>query len=132
MNYYCFFVYPVERDKCPLQGFIQLVPYGGNGEPGFFESQIRSRNEYTKEELQRLSSPRQELAEDFLRGTKDPYTNAPYRLKDASPAVWVYSIGPDRLDQKGEILYDPTNGMVSIGDIWVEDDEQSPPPEGGV
>ena len=32
---------------------------------------------------------------------------------------FYYSIGPDGVDQKGEILYDPTNGTNSQGDIFI-------------
>ncbi len=30
-----------------------------------------------------------------------------------------YSIGPDEIDNKAEIQYDPTNGTISPGDIWL-------------
>jgi len=29
----------------------------------------------------------------------------------------AYSVGPDQEDNKGEIVYDPTNGTISKGDI---------------
>jgi hypothetical protein len=29
----------------------------------------------------------------------------------------LYSFGPDRLDQRAQVEYDPTNGTISIGDI---------------
>ena len=32
---------------------------------------------------------------------------------------FYYSIGPDGIDQKGKILYDPTNGAQSQGDIFL-------------
>ena len=31
---------------------------------------------------------------------------------------FLYSLGPDRTDQKGEFLYDPTNGTITQGDIY--------------
>ncbi|MBN1902942.1 hypothetical protein JW926_16585 [Candidatus Sumerlaeota bacterium] len=31
---------------------------------------------------------------------------------------FIYSIGPDEIDQKGELGYDPTNGTISPGDIY--------------
>ena len=36
---------------------------------------------------------------------------------DAKPAPLLYSVGPDRLDQGGALVYDPTNGATSAGDI---------------
>jgi HEAT repeat protein len=36
---------------------------------------------------------------------------------DAKPAPLLYSIGPDRMDQGGAVVYDPTNGAASPGDI---------------
>ena len=32
-------------------------------------------------------------------------------------AYRIWSVGPDREDQQGDIIYDPTNGLVSGGDI---------------
>lgn len=32
-------------------------------------------------------------------------------------AIYLYSVGPDGIDQQGELVYDPTNGTVSAGDI---------------
>lgn len=31
----------------------------------------------------------------------------------------IYSVGPDKKDNNGEVLYDPTNGIISQGDIVV-------------
>lgn len=31
-----------------------------------------------------------------------------------------YSVGPDKIDQNMSIPYDPTNGTISPGDIWLE------------
>jgi len=32
-------------------------------------------------------------------------------------AIHLYSVGPDGIDQQGELVYDPTNGTISSGDI---------------
>ncbi len=32
-------------------------------------------------------------------------------------AIHLYSVGPDGIDQRGELVYDPTNGTISPGDI---------------
>jgi len=31
--------------------------------------------------------------------------------------IHLYSVGPDGIDQRGELVYDPTNGTISSGDI---------------
>jgi hypothetical protein len=35
---------------------------------------------------------------------------------------FFYSIGPDGIDQKGEVPYDPTNGSQSAGDVFIRFD----------
>lgn len=52
---------------------------------------------------------------DLLGLFPDPFTGEPLR---ATPAL-LYSLGPDRADQNGEISFDATNGTISAGDIFV-------------
>jgi hypothetical protein len=40
------------------------------------------------------------------------------RLLSTSDSLICYSIGPDKNDNNATITYDPTNGTISIGDIW--------------
>lgn len=47
----------------------------------------------------------------------DPYTRRALLLRQVDGVVYVYSVGPDRADDHAEILYDPTNGVVSKGDL---------------
>ncbi|MBX3727824.1 MAG: hypothetical protein KF858_01465 [Candidatus Sumerlaeia bacterium] len=47
-------------------------------------------------------------------GATDPFTNQPLR---ASNSGFHYSIGPDLIDQGAVLLYDPSNGTLSTGDI---------------
>ena len=49
----------------------------------------------------------------------DPFNGEEYRYKlaaDGSGYV-LYGVGPDRKDEKTAVLYDPTNGTISGGDI---------------
>jgi len=46
----------------------------------------------------------------------DPWGN-PY-LKN-EPGGYYYSFGPDEKDDSGIILYDPTNGTKSLGDVYL-------------
>jgi hypothetical protein len=51
----------------------------------------------------------------------DIYSNnrSPYRLlyNIKLSKLILYSVGPDQEDNYGQIMYDPTNGSHSIGDI---------------
>jgi hypothetical protein len=47
---------------------------------------------------------------------KDPFTGRDFLQ---SPSRQFYSVGPDLTDDSLEIPYDPTNGMVSQGDIVI-------------
>jgi len=51
----------------------------------------------------------------FANSPGDPFSNNPY-LNDSSRQVF-YSIGPDGRDDGNGFLYDPTNGILSNGDI---------------
>ncbi|MBI1784515.1 hypothetical protein HYR69_05170, partial [Candidatus Sumerlaeota bacterium] len=42
----------------------------------------------------------------------------PGKTAEANPNFWMaYSVGPDGRDDGGEVIYDPTNGSTSAGDI---------------
>lgn len=51
---------------------------------------------------------------------QDPFTSAPLHCRPAPDAFTVYSVGPDRRDDRGLIQYDPSNGTVSAGDLAVK------------
>jgi len=61
-------------------------------------------------------------------------TSAPLRFLEKPDAFYVYSIGPDRQDDTAAIVYDPTNGAMSRGDISVRvpRKREYPFPAGGV
>lgn len=42
----------------------------------------------------------------------------PLRMLNSPSTITIYSVGPDGTDQFTSIAYDPTNGIISIGDIW--------------
>ena len=46
---------------------------------------------------------------DIFSKNRSPYREKPF----------YYSIGPDGVDQKGARLYDPTNGTISAGDVFL-------------
>ena len=49
----------------------------------------------------------------------DPFSGEPlrYAREGNGKSYRLYSVGPDRTDDKGELWYDPTNGTVSGGDV---------------
>jgi hypothetical protein len=61
----------------------------------------------------------------------DPFSQQEYQLratagvssatleKKQNTFSLYYSVGPDGKDQKGMLLYDPTNGAGSLGDIYI-------------
>jgi len=58
------------------------------------------------------------LAPDYLPETpKDPFAED-CRAYGEQP--FFYSIGPDRIDQRGDLRYDPSNGTMSAGDVFLE------------
>ncbi|MBX7245701.1 MAG: hypothetical protein K1X53_09380 [Candidatus Sumerlaeaceae bacterium] len=48
---------------------------------------------------------------------KDPFDGQPFRLTPDGKSV--YSVGPDKVDDRGQILFDPTKGSESPGDMVV-------------
>ncbi len=65
---------------------------------------------------------------------QDPFTTAPLRFFSDPNLFTCYSIGPDEQDNRAAISYDPTNGTVSPGDIFVEipHEREYPFPRDGV
>lgn len=47
----------------------------------------------------------------------DPFANGALRFIPTADALFCYSIGPDKRDDRATIEYDPTNGTISGGDI---------------
>jgi hypothetical protein len=66
--------------------------------------------------LNNLTTPIAYLTQVF----GDPFAKGDETLKlgVSEKNYWkTYSVGPDQEDNKGEIIYDPTNGTISKGDI---------------
>ena len=49
----------------------------------------------------------------------DPFTLQPVRYKSDGKHGVVYSLGPDMTDNQAGVVYDPTNGTVSAGDVVI-------------
>ena len=47
----------------------------------------------------------------------DPFSNTDFKYMPVSSSFILYSIGPDIVDERGQNIYDPTNGTRSSGDI---------------
>ena len=51
---------------------------------------------------------------------QDPFTTTTLRLISGKDSFVVYSVGPDAKDDAASLVYDPTNGTVSAGDIFLQ------------
>ncbi|MCX7765692.1 MAG: hypothetical protein N2246_03175, partial [Candidatus Sumerlaeia bacterium] len=62
-----------------------------------------------------------ELLSYFPDGlAKDPFSQHPLKYLSGADSFTCYSIGPDETDDKAKIAYDPSNGTVSGGDIFIK------------
>lgn len=50
---------------------------------------------------------------------QDPFASSPFKYFSQDTEVILYSIGPDTTDDHAQLVYDPTNGVTSKGDIVV-------------
>ena len=59
-----------------------------------------------------------DLEPDYItKVPMDPFVDKPFQWSQDSGVPFVYSVGPDFIDDSVKIYYDPTNGTVSGGDI---------------
>ena len=59
-----------------------------------------------------------QLSQDQIdREFRDPFSKGDFRFINKDSRVVIYSIGPDKIDQNNALIYDPTNGINSHGDI---------------
>jgi tetratricopeptide (TPR) repeat protein len=73
-------------------------------------------------ELQQGSIPSriQELIPKYLSQSPiDTFGGNPIKFISSDFGINVYSYGPDTTDDKGLIIYDPTNGTISGGDLII-------------
>jgi type II secretory pathway pseudopilin PulG len=105
--------------------------------PCFFEAEVRARVSRVRQNLRvladrmeayrldhgaypssltNLTEPEAHLA--FIPG--DPFSRAARArllLLVEADRYRIYSVGPDRVDDGGQLFYDPTNGSYSRGDV---------------
>jgi hypothetical protein len=61
------------------------------------------------------------LVPDYFKALPmDPFNGDAFRYKPAPDGntYGLYGVGPDRKDEGTAVLYDPTNGTISDGDIF--------------
>jgi hypothetical protein len=76
---------------------------------------------------ERLDDPRcgnlLEIMTLFIRSIQitDPFSpdHAPYHYRGEKDRYTLWSVGPDQQDDGGQVVYDPTNGLRSSGDLVV-------------
>lgn len=102
-------------------GMAALIPVSHlvNAEQRVKVSKANSRLREAERTLLSVPGPQREEAARKQTLPVDPFlTSASLHLRvhpDGGFVLW--SIGPDRIDQSAALLYDPTNGTVSGGDI---------------
>lgn len=55
--------------------------------------------------------------QDRANPWRDPFTEKALVVAGTEDERIIYSLGPDLEDQHGELIYDPTNGVASAGDL---------------
>lgn len=70
-----------------------------------------------------ITSARELVPKYLSREPLDPFTSASLRM---STGKQFYSVGPDKRDDGGTIQYDPTNGLVSSGDVMIRREAPAP------
>lgn len=126
----------MERRKAELQRIKELEE---KKPKDFHPQEIRESAARAKLDLLRLESARKlytkqkgqtgKVAPDMLAPTYlshsplDPFSQKEYDMTDDG---LFYSPGPDREDGGGSVLYDPTNGVLSAGDIFLPSFHQKP------
>lgn len=86
--------------------------------PGILEAQVRAK-------VSRVLGLRDKLPPGTMRSEmlpEDPFAR-PSRLQmngESTTNQLIWSIGHDKVDQHATLIYDPTNGTVSEGDIIVK------------
>lgn len=89
----------LSSQRIPANPPIPLMILAPMVTPGMVEAEIRSR------------------VNSISPDKPDPFTGEALRPLPGSNDL--YSIGPDRIDQQGALIYNPTNGIISDGDIIV-------------
>jgi len=119
-----------------LRSRMRIVKRGFFATPNLLEAQIRHRVTDMKFQLVRMATAAKHCVvkkgefpetkkdlEAFLGDAipKDSFgknTNLLYK-KSSKDECCVYSVGPDKTDDKAAFSYDPTNGTFSTGDIFI-------------
>ncbi len=74
----------------------------------------QSKNQKMPEKLENL------VPDPLTTLPQDPFTSLTFNYFSQSTEVVLYSVGPDTTDDHAQLLYDPTNGTMSKGDIVVK------------
>jgi len=118
--YRSLFVDPVEKGYRGQWMPPRMVAVLGYGELQFAATQIRTQIEQAKAAVDRLSRHSWGSGLDISQGAEgetDPFSRESIRMARGDDGDIVYSVGPDLRDDHCRVAYDPTNGLVSDGDI---------------
>jgi hypothetical protein len=125
------FVKEDPQSKLPAM-YKEIHPELASSAPNFAEAYVRELYTVTDNHLVRVMAAVQlyfndkkvypntlaELSPNYLSSVpKDPFSDTDFVYGRVRDTFFIYSIGPDLVDDKVGIIYDPTNGTVSSGDI---------------
>lgn len=114
---------PLDRDAMKeMDKFIMsspLIHLGGLSGPNY--GYVKARGMEAEAQLQLDLAGLDRVVEPGTETVKriDPFTATTLRYYDSADRRVIYSLGPDREDQRGALTYDPTNGSFSAGDIMI-------------
>lgn len=125
--------YVKENPQAKLPEMLKEVhPMLGTVVPNFGDAYIRNLVTITDNHLVRVMAALQlyhydkkeypnaldDLFPNYLTTVpKDPFSDANFIYGKTGDSFYLHSVGPDLNDDKAGIIYDPTNGVVSSGDI---------------
>lgn len=125
-----FFCYSVGPDKTDNKGEPAYDPSNGAISGGDLRVAIPNHGEIPFSAEGIRASSRAEFMQQFPNGLPtDPFADTrggQLGVSDSTP-VFVYSFGPDQDESEHadpakdlELMYDPTNGTISDGDLWMQ------------
>ena len=119
--YIYYFHPPFNTLKTALTPLNPYIAYFAPFESDIFYAIVRKRTKTAFSQVQTYNSKgltEKEIIELKKQNNFDDPFDDDLKYIPKDDLNLVYSIGPDKVDNKAGIIYDPTNGIVSTGDIF--------------
>ena len=89
--------------------------YGRVADIGWLEVRTIERVKFARQMLREMAASQHDLPAPLPPDPLDPARRISARNDTTTTLYW--SVGPDGIDQNAQVYYDPTNGVLSAGDI---------------